>query len=269
MKRSTAAALIAAATVLTLMTACSKKYKEVDLSSRTTEAPATTAATAAPTTAAPETLPPVETTEAVVAGKDNVKTSIKAYTNNKVKVCYPVVSGLSDTAKLDALNSRLKDNALSFLDAWDLDESKDTVEVTCKVISADRNRIVVSYNGYVDVAQAAHPSNIFYTNTVDIASMKDIGLSDYMDSYTMAGYVKSKDLKLAETDEEIKKAFDEYREDLDVGDLDKIFSGADFPMDKDFPESFSYTKNGDIYFSIPVPHAMGDYVIAIFEPDAK
>lgn len=51
--------------------------------------------------------------------------------------------------------------------------------------------------------------------------------------------------------------------------IQNLFSKADFPYDGSFPESFSYEYEGDIYVSIPIPHAAGDYVIAIFTPENK
>ena len=57
--------------------------------------------------------------------------------------------------------------------------------------------------------------------------------------------------------------------DLDI--LTEVFNGADFPLASDtvWPESFSYEKQGRIYFSLPIPHALGDYVIVEFDPATK
>ncbi len=41
----------------------------------------------------------------------------------------------------------LKENALSILKAYEIDETKDTVTITCKVLSATKNRITVRYEG--------------------------------------------------------------------------------------------------------------------------
>ena len=83
---------------------------------------------------------------------------------------------------------------------------------------------------------AAYPVSVFYTNTVDLNQVRNLGLSDYTDGYTMAGYVL-----------------------------------ADFPLASDtvWPESFSYENHGTICFSVPVPHALGDYVIVAFDPSTK
>ena len=36
-----------------------------------------------------------------------------------------------------------------------------------------------------------------------------------------------------------------------------------------FPQSFSYENQGVIYMAVPVPHALGDYVIVSYTPDTK
>ena len=54
---------------------------------------------------------------------------------------------MHDTAKQDAVNERLKANALSIIQANDLDETKDTLTVKCEVISADRKRLTAVYKG--------------------------------------------------------------------------------------------------------------------------
>lgn len=43
---------------------------------------------------------------------------------------------------------------------------------------------------------AAHPSDLFYTTTVDLNKGTLQGLSDYADAYTMAGYILSDDCVL-------------------------------------------------------------------------
>ena len=36
-----------------------------------------------------------------------------------------------------------------------------------------------------------------------------------------------------------------------------------------WPDSFSYESEGDLYFSVPVPHALGDYVIVEYDVTTK
>ena len=86
----------------------------------------------------------------------------------------------------------------------------------------------------------------------------------------MAGYVMSEGCQFDGLDGETEKAVREYIAGQSMDYFTELFRGADFPLKGDtFPESFSYETEGDIFFSIPVPHALGDYAIVKFTPDTK
>lgn len=169
------------------------------------------------------------------------------------------------------VNELLKNNALSYIKAVGVDESKDALSVKCEVISVDRKRLTATYTGTYSAEGAAHPVNVFYANTVNLSQALDLGFSDFTDAYTMAGYVLSDDVEFAGLSAEEAKAVLEYRSTLTLEQLTEIFNNADFPLasaDK-WPESFSYEKRGTVCFSLPVPHALGDYVIVTFDPSTK
>ena len=126
------------------------------------------------------------------------------------------------------------------------------------------------YTGELTAEGAAHPTAIFYTNTVDMDKDVDIGFSTYAEPSTMAGYVMSEGCQFDGLDGETEKAVREYIAGQSMDYFTELFRGADFPLKGDtFPESFSYETEGDIFFSIPVPHALGDYAIVKFTPDTK
>ena len=86
----------------------------------------------------------------------------------------------------------------------------------------------------------------------------------------MAGYVMSDDCQFQGLTAEQEQAVKEYKAEQSVSAYQKIFQNADFPLKGDsFPESFSYEVRGEIYLSIPVPHALGDYAIVVFTPETK
>lgn len=116
-----------------------------------------------------------------------------------------------------------------------------------------------------DVKNSAF-DGVFINNTQGAFEI-DLGFSDFTDAYTMAGYVLSDDVEFAGLSAEEAKAVLEYRSTLTLEQLTEIFNNADFPLasaDK-WPESFSYEKRGTVCFSLPVPHALGDYVIVTFD----
>ncbi len=259
------------ATLISSLCACKKKTETVDLSSTHTTAASETMASETLESKSAETIAP--TSEAT----DKLESKIETYKNNSIKISYPSISGMADSSKQEAVNSLLKTNALSVIAGNDVDEANDSLEIKAEVVSLDTKRIVVTYVGTLEVKDAPHPYNIFYSNTVDLNSCKDIGFSDYSDAYTMAGYVLSDDVEVS-ADKEIADEFLELRKNTTLEEYTKMFENADFPIDtsadgkvsyKNWPFCFSYQKDGDMYFSIPTEHAIGDYILIKYSPQTK
>ena len=255
-----------------LATGCKKKDPDkIDISSiHTTGAetmPAETTKAAPPQTEASST-----ESSAAGAGSQNVKNvsaKLNTYSSGKVSIEYPSVVNLEDPDKAAALDSLMQNNALSIIQAYGLNEAEDSLNIKCKVLSADRNRITVTYTGEVARKDSAHPTAVFYTNTIDVGQGKDLGFEKFADPYTMAGYVLSGDCRFVDASDERKEELMKYKNENSLDYYTKLFSGADFPFEGTFPESFSYEQDGDIYFSIPVPHALGDYAVIVYVPDNK
>ena len=247
----------------------SKTPEKADLSTIHTEA-----ATGAPketlpaTTQAQET---EETAESQESAASSVSASIETYTSGKISIQYPAVDQLDDASKKDKINELLKTNALSVIKANDIDEANDTLDIKCRVISVDRKRLTATYTGTLSAKGAAHPVNLFYSNTVNLLQAQNLGLDDFTDAYTMAGYVLSDDVKFSGISSDVEAQVLSYRSSMDLDSLTAVFNSADFPLSSEtqWPESFSYENQGTIYFSLPVPHALGDYVLVAFNPTTK
>uniref|UniRef100_UPI002A80A432 PdaC/SigV domain-containing protein n=1 Tax=Hungatella effluvii TaxID=1096246 RepID=UPI002A80A432 len=211
----------------------------------------------------------------------SVTTSIHTYTTGNISVEYPVVSNLSKAAVQEKINKLLNEHALEFIKAYGVNESKDSLTVKCRVVSADRRRLTAVYTGSYMPEGGAHPVSLFYTNTIDTALGEDMGLTNYADPYTLAGYVLSGDCQFADADAALEKELMKVKNDTDIETYTEMFRRADFPWkapkttskDSDeavkFPEVFSYEDQGTIYVSIPVPHALGDFALIKYTPDTK
>lgn len=217
----------------------SQTPEPADLSTIYTQASTETPKETMPETTAPETTA-AETTASSVS--TNVTADIETYTSGKISIQYPVVSNMEDTAAQEKVNQHLKDNALSIIKSYELDEEKDTLDVKCKIISVDRRQLTAVYTGDVMIDGGMHPTNLFYTNTLNLNQIQDMGLEDFADAYTMAGYVLSNDVKFSGISAQDEAAILEYRSTQDIDTLTSIFEGADFPLGADglWPESFSY-----------------------------
>ena len=247
----------------------SRTPDKLDLSTIHTEAAEETMASSSET---PETTPPetMESTEQTDASS-SVTANLETYTSGKVTIQYPVVSNLEDQELQEKINELLKNNALSVIDANEIDTENDQLDIQCSVISVNRSRLTATYEGTLNVQGAAHPTNLFYSNTVSMTQAADLGFSDFTDAYTMAGYVLSDDVQFLNLTSEELSAVLEYRSSLSLETLTEIFVGADFPLNQagEWPQPFSYEKQGMICFSMPVPHALGDYVIVSYDPVTK
>ncbi len=257
-----------------IMFGCGKKQEGADLSGIHTTAQ-TQKETMAPTTAPVEVTTAGETTEAGTKtdtpdSTANVSADIQTFRDGSVSIQYPVVSNLSDSKTQEAVNDLLLANATAIAKSA---VEGSAIDVTCKVISVDRSRLTAVYKGTMQAQDSAYPTNIFYTNTVDLKQVKSLGFNDYSDAYTMAGYVMSDDVEFYQASPDMTTALLQHRASMSVEQYTQLFDQADFPLssaeDASFPESFSYTHEGVLYFSIPVPHALGDYAIVTFNIDGK
>ncbi|GLC82062.1 DUF4163 domain-containing protein [Lacrimispora brassicae] len=215
-----------------------------------------------------------ETSKAASAAR--ITTVLCTYEEGKASIQYPAVSGSEDGAKEKKINDLLKSNALEILKAYSVNPEKDNLSITAKVISADRKRITAVYTGLLSGEGAAHPVNVFFTNTVDMSLAKDIRLTDYADPKALAEYIRSADCQFYDVSPELKSALLPILAETSLDEYMKMFQTADFPLESAasdsapvFPESFSYEDHGTIIVSIPVPHSLGDFALIKYTPETK
>ena len=260
-----------------------KSREKIDISSTHTTAAAETTAPAKETmagkdqidkekesAAAKETSAAKETEK----GKDassalSVRSQIATYKDGKVSIEYPILSNLRDDKTAETVNGLIKENATRIVKDNDLKPASDTVQIKCNIISLDRSKAVLTYEGSMKAEGSDSPSAVFYTTTIDLNKGTLIGLSDYADAYTMAGYIVSDDCVISKPAD--SKAAMEYVKSKSVEEYWEILKKCDFTADglTGFPEAFSYENQGNIYICIPTNHDVGDYAIIRFTPDTK
>ena len=277
LKYTLAITLLALSTAC-LATGCKKKHDKIDLSGSQASEGTVQTAPASTTIAETESSsnitiePGIENAQSqgTSAGGSAAALSLSVqtdtYQNGNISIQYPVIS---DNSVKAGINEHLKENALAILKAWEIDEARDTMNITCKILSATKNRITVRYDGNVMTDGGIHPTAIFYTNTLSLSSGSDIGLSYLADPATLASYVLSDDCTFPETDAETAAAAKTFLKESDQSYYTALFQNADFPFQETFPECFSYEYEGSIYFSLPVAHALGDYILAVYTPENK
>lgn len=156
----------------------------------------------------------------------SVRSKIATEKQGKTSIEYAVLSNLRDPKMEDAVNALIKEKALQVLTDYQIDPAADTLSVKCTVVSLDKNKAVLTYEGSLMVNGAAHPSDLFYTTTVDLNKGTLQGLSDYADAYTMAGYILSDDCVLKKPADS-KEAL-EYLKTQDLNAMWEILKQCDF-----------------------------------------
>ncbi len=224
------------------------------------------------TTAPADATTAQETSSAAKTG--TVQADSKTYQKEGVRISYPELGNLKNEELSTKINEKIRENIESAVEAMKPDAATQ-VDVKEEIISANDKRISIAYTGTMTLADGS-TKKIFFTNNIDANTGKDLGLSDFVDPQTMAGYILSNDVKLHQASAEITEMFFNERHNTSYDEYVELLSHSDFPLDTDsegkitsFPQSFSYEKNGNIYFSIPVSAKLGDYVIIVYSPDSK
>lgn len=104
---------------------------------------------------------------------------------------------------------------------------------------------------------------IFYTSTIDFEDCKDVYLSQYAIVSELAKYARSADCEFANVDDNNIENVRKYIQKSNQTTIQSILQNADYQNKSltAWPKSFSYKKNNYIYFSLPVSHELGDYVL--------
>ena len=205
------------------------------------------------------------------ASGKNITEKSQSFSKSNSKISYPHFSGLIDSKAESSINSIVESNAKLALDSFSQNQSLDT-DISYSIKNQSRNRISIVYKGTASGTNGSN--NIIFTNNINLDTLKSIRLSDFADPLTIAGYILSDDLVLENATNEVAKGFNEHKKTLDINTLKGLLENADFPVNtgsvnESFPQVFSYESGGDIFICIPVPHDLGDYVIAKYSPITK
>ncbi|MEG0812742.1 MAG: hypothetical protein RR225_07620 [Clostridium sp.] len=200
----------------------------------------------------------------------SIKAEIKSYKKDNIAIEYPEVSNMKDADKQKQVNEMLKNNALAIADALSVGTGQ-SLTVKSTVESSNLKRLSVTYKGDLKDTGSTKTTRIFYTNTINLESVQNLRLSDYTDTYTVAGYIASGDYQLEPGYSGDEKAIRAYinASDKTTDYYYKKLETSDFSTSATWPEYFSYEKQGNIFIRIPLSAELGDYAIIKYSPDNK
>lgn len=254
--------LLLLAALCTLSVSGCKKQEQVDVSSLHT-------ATAAKETLAEEpeeaASAPIETESQSAQNHTGLTTGQKQETIGKAVFSYPVLSQMKDAAREEAVNALIRSNA-AFIASIHADQE---IQIEAAVESLNLRRITILYTG-----ETSEGDRLFFTNTIDLETAQNLGLRDFADPYTVAGYLDSGEYKLLDPAGD-EAAIRRYLKQTSLEEYYTRFKEADFGRreaeteEQTLPSLFSYEKQGVIYVALPLPRELGSYILIPYSPDNK
>ncbi len=188
--------------------------------------------------------------------KTAVAESTSAAHTIDLKIDYPTLPEYSE-----AVNKLIKDEAyLVPSEYFELGKEEPfgdiTIEVKYDIKEQTPERLSISFEGYGNMVGAAHPVNMFYTVNIDVKNEKQLTLSDLttIDDAFMDKLMASAKATL---NPEIYESFNSADWYGDRANLKKTLDESDTI----YYGAFSYETPDKIGVSLPVIHAMGDYVV--------
>jgi hypothetical protein len=183
------------------------------------------------------------------------------YSDNGVRVKYPKISGLKDTAMQMEINSLIRQRALApyeeAVGALLADQTFDA-DATYQIRLKSMNLLSISYSSYNNFTPSAHPYSMFHTTNIDMATGKELTLADLVPVIDEAfADALKKGAYMGEFDKETELLIRRQAFGMDMGDgeLLRILSGDIGPLG-----ICAYVTESSLGISLPVPHVAGDHV---------
>ena len=110
---------------------------------------------------------------------------------------------------------------------------------------------------------------IFYTSTIDLETAKDVNLASFAKPEVLAKYARSSKVEIVNIEEDQRANVRNYINKNTVAALTDVLKKADFRnLDlTSWPKSFSYEKDGYIYFTIRLSSKLGNYALCRYKLD--
>lgn len=223
--------------------------------------PAPTATPSAAPQSAPASSPAAQPSPAVSAappaGQEAFPLVEKTYRSGAISIRYPQISGYSDRTLQDKLNQMIEDSALRDLPFKDNTPEEYTITDTVALNSP--GVISVYFDGYVSMKDSAHPSQFFYSVTIDVKKLETVTLPQLV--AVGPGFVNllsAGDFRSAGYDmtDDTASAIKEYIGSMDSG----FWAGELSSADAQGSDAFSFLTKDALGISVAVPHVLGDHI---------
>lgn len=179
----------------------------------------------------------------------------QTYTDKKVVIKYPQITGLSDNSVQSKINEIIKNDALEVGKGYS-DTDAVTITIDYKIMCQSARIISIVYSGIRDPKGAAHPTNEFYTTNIDMKTVNKLRLKDIVN--------------IDDTFIEKLKKGTVIHASPGEGTLGEVLEGRDMSVSAlqsadvhDNKENrlgiYSYFTSDSLGFSVQGNHAIGDH----------
>lgn len=190
--------------------------------------------------------------------------SESSFKSGSTLIRYPVVTNLKDQQLQTKINQFIKDEALTICETYCTGTAQ--AELGYTIMLNNDSVLSIRYDGWALAEGAAYPVKLLFTTNMDMGSGNYIRLADhvtmdkdFLKAYREAAYIASDELDLEEAG--ILEELLNERSDAQL--MDELLSA-----DQNNPSgASSYFTTNALGISIPVPHAVGDYLVMEISSD--
>lgn len=176
------------------------------------------------------------------------------YSDQNIKVSYPQINNLGDSAKQQKINALIKSAALEVLKDYKDSLSSLNLSMDYEIKYQGADLLSLEYLGLANVKDAAYPVNVIKTTNIDLETAKQLVIGDVVSTNnSFAEKIKAGNYKTYSSDLDLKAA-GVLKDVLDGFISQDLLEGFKLPTAK-----FYFTKDS-LGVSLEVAHAVGDHM---------
>ena len=174
----------------------------------------------------------------------------RIYHNDTKSLCYPQITGLSNTETETACNAWIEQIAMRVL------QSDARCELSYEVTSETPQLLSLFITEKRYPEDATEPQMQYYTLNLDVQTGSVLTLSDFVDLKILARDVVTGEC----TVEKNAEAAGAYLSALSADTLAEEFQNYDFAQGREEPSGFSYIRSGKLHVLLPALPTLGGYL---------
>lgn len=184
------------------------------------------------------------------------------YIFQDININYPQISGLSNVPTQNSVNRLLMEEALKITENYHSDDDGVSMDVDFVIKQKSERLISVQYIGDVYVENSPHPTNLFYTTTIDLKNGTKIRLGDLVkiDTELVKKFRDGRYIPNGELNLDQEGALTELKEGFTDEELIDMFVAADNIYKSNSSHTFIYFTENSMGISIGTPHVVGDHM---------